>query len=107
LLALILTGLYFAPSLPLKIVLYLLTGVGGTTEFCIGGLGKKWGFYNADAQNLSENFGHVLGVASCLILFILWGDLKISSLFAAVFALAAITCMAKMAVVIRTNKEAL
>jgi hypothetical protein len=103
LLVLILTGLYLAPSLPLKIVLYLLTGIGGTTEFCIGGLGKKWGIYNEDAQNFSENLGHVLGVTSCLILFIICGDLKISSLFAAVFALAAIVCMAKM--VVAVNKE--
>jgi hypothetical protein len=103
LLVLVLTGLYLAPSLPLKIVFYLLTGIGGTTEFCIGGLGKKWGIYTEDAQNFSENLGHVLGVASCLILFSICGDLKISSLFAAVFALAAIACMAKMVVAI--NKE--
>jgi hypothetical protein len=105
LLVLILTGLYLVPSLPLKIVLYLLTGIGGTTEFCIGGLGKKWSIYNEDAQNFSENLGHVLGIASCLILFLTWGDLKISSFFAAVFALSAIACMAKMVVAI--NKEAL
>jgi hypothetical protein len=104
LLVAILTGLYLAPLLPVKIVLYLLTGVGGTTEFCIGGLGKKWGVYNEDAQNFSENLGHVLGVASCLILFSICGDLKISLLFAAVFALAAIACMTKMVVTIKENQ---
>jgi hypothetical protein len=103
LLVLLLTGLYFAPSMPVKVILYLLTGIGGTTEFCIGGLAKKWGLFNEDAQGFSENLGHVLGVTFCLVLFITWGDLSPSSIFAAVFALAAIVCTAKKTAAI--NKE--
>jgi hypothetical protein len=105
LLVILLAGLYFAPSIPMKIVLYLLTGIGGTTEFCIGGLAKKWELYSEDAQNFSENLGHVLGVAFCLMLFILFRDLQISSLFAAAFALTAIACMIKMIIYINSEES--
>ncbi|GHU96110.1 hypothetical protein FACS189479_09800 [Spirochaetia bacterium] len=98
LLVILLAGIYFVPSFPIKIILYLMTGIGGTTEFCIGGLAKKWNLYNEDAQGFSENIGHVLGVASCLLLFLLCEDLQTGMLFAAVFALTAIVCMAKTAI---------
>ncbi|AEF83167.1 hypothetical protein [Leadbettera azotonutricia] len=103
LLVIILTGIYFVPPLPVKLLLYLMTGIGGTTEFCIGNLAKKWGLYREDVQGFSENIGHVLGVAACLLLFIIQGDLQISLLFAAAFALTAIACMAKK--VISISKE--
>jgi hypothetical protein len=108
LLVVLFIGIYFVPALPLKIALYLLTGIGGTTEFCIGGLAKKWSLYNENAQNFSENIGHVLGVGICLLLVIFWKDLQMSMLFAAAFALLAITCMAIKAVSINLlplNKE--
>jgi hypothetical protein len=97
LLIFLLLGLYAAPSMPLMIVFYLLTGIGGTTEFCIGGLAKQRGVYHEDAQGFSENLGHVLGTAFCLMLFISAGDLALTPLAAAVFALAAVACMAKTA----------
>jgi hypothetical protein len=103
LLVILLAALYFAPSTEIKIILYLLTGIGGTTEFCIGKLAKKWDLYSEDAQNFSENFGHVFGVASCLMLFINWGELEINALFGAIFAMAAIACMVKTIITVKRS----
>jgi hypothetical protein len=104
LLVIVLAAAFFAPSMPVKIILYLLTGVGGTTEFCIGGLAKKWGLYSENAQGFAENTGHVLGVVFCLLLFVFLANLWISLLFAALFALAAIACMAKTIVTVDKEK---
>jgi hypothetical protein len=93
LLVILFVSIYFVPSMSLKIILYLLTGVGGTTEFCIGGLAKKWDLYNDIAQGVSENIGHVFGVTFCLLVFIFGRSLQLTLLFAAVFALMAIACM--------------
>jgi hypothetical protein len=103
LLVVLFAGIYFVPSMPVKIILYLLTGIGGTTEFCIGGLAKKWGIYNKDAQDFSENLGHVLGVTACLAIFLAWENIPLSLLFAGAFALMAVACMAKN--VVSINKE--
>jgi hypothetical protein len=94
LLAGILAALYFVPDLRLKIVLWTLTGVGGTTEFCIGALAGQRLDNGNEAMGFSENCGHVLGVVVCLIIVLAGFNLYITSLLAAGFAITAILFMA-------------
>ena len=89
LLTALLLALYLAPSPPAKAVLWLLTGLGGTTEFCIGRLERQEGAFSKLNHDCAENFGHILGVAVCLAVYALTGDLYLTVLPAAAFALCA------------------
>ncbi|GHU88842.1 hypothetical protein FACS189476_06680 [Spirochaetia bacterium] len=92
LLAIILIGIYFVPSVSFKAAFWVLTGIGGTTEFCIGKLSHRdWDIYRSERSTFSENLGHVLGVLTCLIIYIASGSLLNTVLFAAGFILIAIT----------------
>jgi len=93
LLTAILLSLFFIPSLAVKALLWLLTGFGGTTEFCIGNLEKQRGKYSESNHNCAENFGHILGVAVCLVCFVLTGNLFLTVLLSACFAVTAIIAM--------------
>ena len=83
LLVLLLLGMYFVPSLPLKAALWVLTGLGGTTEFCIARLSRERGG-TGDGGIFAENTGHVLGVALCMAAYALTQEL-----FAVLFVSAA------------------
>jgi hypothetical protein len=94
LLVAILLSMFLIQSLPLLALLWLLTGFGGTTEFCIGRFAKQHGNFNEDWHNCAENFGHVIGTAVCLAAFLITRNLYLSPLYAAIFAGAAIALMA-------------
>ena len=93
-LTIILLSIFFVPSLYAKVASWLLTGLGGTTEYCIGQLEKQTGNYHELNHNCAENFGHILGVVICLGACLVTADLYISVLLAAIFALCAIMLMA-------------
>lgn len=81
-------------NLPLiSLTIWLLTGIGGTTEFCIEEIDKLKGTYVKNNHNSAENIGHILGVILSIVLYLITKDLSISVLVAGVFALAALIFM--------------
>lgn len=81
----------------IKIFLWILTGIGGTTEYCIGRLEKQENCYKTQRHNVSENLGHIAGVIVSIILYTLTEDLCISLTAAIVFVIVALVLMiAKM-----------
>jgi hypothetical protein len=71
---------------PLKIVLWILTGFGGGTVFCIKEILKGKPEYNNLALESSENIGHVLGVFCSILLYVLFNTLNAPIYFAAICA---------------------
>jgi len=98
----LLLTMFFAPSLPVKAFLWLLTGFGGTTEFCIKKLETQYDCYNELNHNCAENFGHILGVIACLPVFMLSGGPDLPILLSALFAVCAAAVMMSL-----KNEEAL
>lgn len=99
-LCLVLAGMCFCLSrenptfLILAGALWLLTGVFGTTEFCIEELARKNGTYDKNSHNSAENIGHILGVALSGIIYAISGSLAVSVAAGAMFALFALLVMA-------------
>lgn len=88
-------GIFFAPSMSVKAVLWILTGLGGTTEFCLARLAGKHGG-GADGGTFAENIGHVLGTVLCIAIYVATQNLAVTVLAAAAAALGAIIVMAAM-----------
>jgi len=93
LLVLLLLGIFFAPSMAVKAVLWVLTGIGGTTEFCLAKLSLERGG-SADGGTFAENAGHVLGAALSIAVYAIAKDLLPAVLVSAAAALGAIALMA-------------
>jgi hypothetical protein len=93
LLATLLIAMFAASSTYLKILLWLLTGLGGTTEFCIAKLERERGEYNEANHNSAESFGHVLGTAVSATAVTLTANLNLPVLLSACFASAVIAFM--------------
>lgn len=82
-LVLVISGIALTTFVPLKIVLWVLTGFGGGTVFCIKEILKSKRGYDYHALESSENYGHVLGVFCSIILYVLFFTLNASIYFAA------------------------
>ena len=81
-------------NLPLiSLVIWLLTGFGGTTEFCIEEIDKNNGTYVKNNHNSAENIGHILGVSLSFIIYYVTSNLYISILVAGIFAFLALLSM--------------
>jgi len=93
LLVLLLLGMFFVPSMALKAVFWVLTGIGGTTEFCLAKLSLERGG-TPGGGTFAENAGHVLGVALGVIFYAITGDLLPVVLISAAAASGAIILMA-------------
>lgn len=91
-LVIILILIYFIPNMAMKTVCWLLTGIGGTTEFCIGELEKKTG-QNAANHNCAENYGHIGGTLISIFIVIITKNLLSTVLIAGVFASVALILM--------------
>lgn len=76
----------------IKIICWLLTGIGGTTEFCIGELETKAG-QNAANHNCAENYGHIGGVLVAIFIVIITENLLSTVLIAGIFASIALILM--------------
>jgi len=77
----------------LGLLLWLLTGLFGTTEFCIEGLAKEKGIFDKNEHALAENIGHISGVVLSALIYSVSGSLAITVAAGAVFALSAMTGM--------------
>ena len=85
-LVLVISGIAVTTFEPLKIVLWILTGFGGGTVFCIKEILKIWQGYDNHTFESSENYGHVLGVFCSILLYVLFDTLNASIYFAAICA---------------------
>ena len=77
----------------ISLIIWFLTGFGGTTEFCIEEVDKLNGTYVKNNHNSAENIGHILGVTLSIIIYCITQNLYISILAAGVFSLAALLSM--------------
>lgn len=98
LLVVVLLGLYLIPSLGLRFLLWVLTGLGGTTVFCIKNLKDDWrrepaATGNGESLAVSENTGHVLGTLCCIFVCVTGGRLSYVFPLSAVFVGITITIM--------------
>lgn len=76
-----------------SLAIWLLTGFGGTTEFCIEEIDKNNGTYVKNNHNSAENIGHILGVSLSFIIYYVTSNLYISILVAGIFAFLALLSM--------------
>jgi len=93
LLVILLMGMLFVPSMTMKAVLWVLTGIGGTTEFCLARLSLERGG-TPDGGTFAENAGHVLGVAFSVIFYVITRNLLPVVLISAAAAMGAVILMA-------------
>jgi len=92
-LVLALLSMFFMPSMLFKAVLWILTGLGGTTEFCLARLSMERGG-SSDGGTFAENAGHILGVTLGIVAYIITNDISSTILVAATAALGAISLTA-------------
>ena len=85
-LALILTVMALCESDLIKVFLWILTGFGGGTVFCIKEILKQHGKYDNYALETSENFGHVIGVIACICVYTVFKNTDATILFASACA---------------------
>lgn len=71
----------------LIIVLWILTGFGGGTVFCINKINKYRGDSSESNMNFSENIGHVLGVAIGLLVFTITQSIIYPIILSSIFAI--------------------
>jgi hypothetical protein len=88
-LVLVLLSMFFVPSMALKAILWILTGLGGTTEFCLARLSLERGG-TPDGGTFAENAGHILGVALSIVVYIITNDLSPTIVVSAAAALGAV-----------------
>ncbi|MCL1836769.1 MAG: hypothetical protein FWG46_04395 [Treponema sp.] len=93
LLVLLLLGMFFMPSMAFKAALWVLTGIGGTTEFCLARLSLERGG-SPDGGTFAENAGHIIGVICSIVMYAITDDLLHTVLVSAAAALGAIGLMA-------------
>lgn len=91
-LVILLVLIYFIPNMILKIICWLLTGIGGTTEFCVSELETKSG-QNAVNHNCAENYGHIGGVLAAIFIVVVTENLLLTVLIAGIFASIALILM--------------
>jgi uncharacterized membrane protein YphA (DoxX/SURF4 family) len=90
----IMLTMYLTPTMPIALaVLWILTGLGGTTEFCIGKLEEQHGEHDEYTRCCSENYGHVFGVLACMAIYVITGNLMYTILASPIFAAVAIALM--------------
>jgi hypothetical protein len=93
LLVMLLIGMFLAPSMAMKAVLWVLTGIGGTTEFCLAKLSLERGG-TPDGGTFAENAGHVLGAVLSVVFYAVVGNLLPVVFISAAAASGAIIIMA-------------
>jgi len=68
-LALVLIFMSFTNSIEFKILLWIITGFGGGTVYCIEKIYASYNDLNKGALEFSENIGHVLGLTFGILIF--------------------------------------
>lgn len=79
-LVLLLAGINISDSPIVQAILWILTGFGGASSFCIIKFTKDVGQFDLYTNTFSENIGHVLGVLFGVIAYIITKDLFTSTL---------------------------
>jgi hypothetical protein len=67
-----------------KIILWIFTGFGGGTVFCIKEVLKQQGQYDNHELETSENYGHILGVFASICMYIMFRNEVASIAFAGI-----------------------
>ncbi|HYE09043.1 MAG TPA: hypothetical protein VEF53_02560 [Patescibacteria group bacterium] len=83
----ILVSMYFLNNLYIKIILWVLTGFGAATVFCIERIFAKNRIQNKHQLDLSENTGHIMGLCSGLLIYNLFHSIDSVIMSAGVYAL--------------------
>ncbi|MDR0719311.1 MAG: hypothetical protein LBF78_06710 [Treponema sp.] len=109
LLIVLLLGIYLASSLRIQILLWVLTGLGGTTVFCIKKLKDDWRGEPTvtgcgESQAVAENTGHIIGTLCCM--FVCVTGVRLLYVFPLSAAFTGIT-IAMMLISIRRHKDIL
>lgn len=68
-------------------ILWILTGFGGGTVFCIKEILKKNNCYEETMLETAENYGHVLGVLFAMLIYSIFSLLAAPIIFAAICAI--------------------
>lgn len=88
--------MHFVTSVPLFIVLWLVTGFGGGVVYTISARAKSTGSYQKESMTIAENIGHTLGLLTAVGVAAIFGSIspKIMLVFGSVSALLAVATMA-------------
>lgn len=76
------------------IILWILTGFGGGTVFCVGKINQENKVCSKYDLTFSENIGHILGVLGGILSYQITGKLYVPIIFSAVCAFCAMIVMA-------------
>lgn len=93
-LATVLLLLACSGSMITLIILWMLTGFGGGTVFCIEKINKRDNICSKDELTFSENVGHILGALIGIIIYAITGELTAPIIYSASCAIFAIIGMA-------------
>lgn len=85
-LVLILFVMAISSSEIVKLTLWILTGFGGGTVFCIKEVLRQRSKYDNQALETSENYGHILGVVCSIATYSVFRSMDAPIAFAGVFA---------------------
>lgn len=85
-LVLVLFTMAICSSEIVKVVLWILTGFGGGTVFCIKEVLKQCGKYDKYALETSENYGHLLGVICSIATYSVFRSMDAPIVFASICA---------------------
>jgi len=86
-LALILVVMAISGSDLIKIILWVFSGFGAGTVFCIKEVLKKHGGNSANTLETSENYGHILGLLACIGAYAIFDTITAPIIVASVCAI--------------------
>jgi len=91
----ILFAMHYVTSVPVFIVLWLVTGFGGGVVYTISAQAQATDSYRKDSMTIAENIGHTLGLLTAVIIAVAFGELsqQIMLVFGSVSALLAVVSM--------------
>lgn len=94
--SILLFTMHFVTSVPLFILLWLVTGFGGGVVYTISVRAKAAGSYQKDSMTIAENIGHTLGLLTAVGVAAVFGSNspQIMLVFGSVSALLAVATMA-------------
>jgi hypothetical protein len=102
-LVIILATMVIIKSDIMKVALWVLTGFGGGTVFCIKEILKKYPGYNNYDLETSENYGHIVGVVFSIVTFMIFKNINAPIISSAIFAGATVLLASNLWV--NDNKE--
>lgn len=85
-LLIVLALMTFIESPLIRVLLWVLTGFGGGTVFCIKKIFIKFEKYDKYSLETAENYGHILGVVASIIIYCLFRNMSAPIFFACICA---------------------